>query len=132
LKSIGVSVGVDDKPLARVQFAGALAAAVEAGLAPASALTSAADLIAADQQPDGSLRLDPSDSLGSPATYGTALATWAARRTTPRHLDVSLRNGSASESGLAPRSARSNRSTSNARPIRLPARSSRIVKATSR
>ena len=37
--------------------------------------------MAADQRPDGSWRLDSSDSLGSPATYGTALATAFARRT---------------------------------------------------
>jgi hypothetical protein len=71
----------DDVALARVQFAGALTTAVEAGLAPVAALAEAGRLLVTDQQPDGSWQLDPSNSLGSPATYGTALATWSARRT---------------------------------------------------
>ena len=45
------------------------------------AVDSAAAIVAADQQDDGSWRLDSSDSIGSPATYGTALATVFARRT---------------------------------------------------
>jgi hypothetical protein len=73
--------GIDDKPLARIQFAGALRLAVDGGLAPRSALTDAARIVAADQHGDGSWRLDTSQSLGSPTTYGTALATWAATRT---------------------------------------------------
>jgi hypothetical protein len=72
---------LDDKPLARIQFAGGLTSAVEASLADATALARAAALVAADQKPDGSWRLDTSRSLGSPATYGTALATWSALRT---------------------------------------------------
>ncbi len=72
---------LDDQPLARIQFASALADAVEHGMAPASALLEAARLVASDQHDDGSWHLDPSNSLGSPATYGRALATWAARRT---------------------------------------------------
>ncbi|MEZ5317576.1 MAG: hypothetical protein R2752_09270 [Vicinamibacterales bacterium] len=70
----------EDRVLARIQFAGALVTAVETGLAPPDALPAAARLVAADQRPDGSWRLDASDSLGTPATYGTALVTWAARR----------------------------------------------------
>jgi len=73
--------GIDNKPLARIQFAGALASAVEQALAGRDALAAAADLVAADQQPDGSWRLDSAQNLGTPVTYGTALATWAARRT---------------------------------------------------
>ena len=73
--------GADDKVLARIQFAHATTAGVAAGLVPRAAVESAADMVAADQQPDGSWRLDASDSIGSPATYGTALATVAARRT---------------------------------------------------
>jgi hypothetical protein len=71
--------GIDDKPLARIQFASALRLAVEAGRAPREALQDAVRIVAADQQPDGSWRLDTSQSLGSPATYGTALATAVAR-----------------------------------------------------
>jgi hypothetical protein len=73
--------GIDDKPLARIQFAAALTSAAEAGRASRDALMTAAGLVAKDQGGDGSWRLDSSQSVGSPATYGTALATWAARRT---------------------------------------------------
>jgi len=71
----------DDQALARIQFAGALVDAISAGLVPAAALPVAARLVASDQQADGSWQLDDSNSVGSPATYGTALATWSARRT---------------------------------------------------
>ncbi len=73
--------GADDKRLARIQFAHATAAAFAAALVPKAAVDSAAAIVAADQQADGSWRLDSSDSIGSPATYGTALATVFARRT---------------------------------------------------
>ena len=46
----------------------------------AEALSQAAAIVVADQHADGGWRLDSSDSLGSPATYGTALATAFARR----------------------------------------------------
>jgi hypothetical protein len=72
--------GIDDKALARVQFAGALAVAVEHGRAPAAAMREAATLLVGDQKDDGSFQLDTSQSIGSPATYGTAVATWLARR----------------------------------------------------
>lgn len=70
----------EDRTLARVQFAFALSTAAETALVDAAALTAAARLVVAEQQPDGSWRLDQSGSLGSPATYGTPLVTWAARR----------------------------------------------------
>jgi hypothetical protein len=73
--------GSDDKRLARIQFAFATAAASLASLVPPAAVAEAAEIVARDQQPDGSWRLDSSDSIGSPATYGTALATAVARRT---------------------------------------------------
>jgi hypothetical protein len=73
--------GSDDKPLARIQFAGALRLAMETGLAQGSSLAEAAHLIAADQRSDGSWQLDSSQSLGSPTTYGTILATASALRT---------------------------------------------------
>jgi hypothetical protein len=73
--------GADDKQLARIQFAHATTAAFAAALVPKTAVDAAATIVAADQLPDGSWRLDSSDSLGSPATYGTALATAFARRT---------------------------------------------------
>lgn len=72
---------LDDQGLARIQFAGALTDAIAAGLAPRGALTEAATLVAGGQGDDGSWQLDASNSLGAPATYGRALATWSARRT---------------------------------------------------
>jgi len=72
---------LDDQPLARVQFASALTDAIARDMARPEALLEAARLVAADQHDDGSWHLDPSNSLGSPATYGRALATWSARRT---------------------------------------------------
>ena len=72
--------GIDDKPLARVQFASALARAVAADRASNTALGVAADILIRDQKDDGSWQLDTSKSLGSPTTYGTALATATARR----------------------------------------------------
>ena len=71
----------DDRTLARIQFANALLSAQQAGLSgDHNALLSAGDLVAEDQSPDGSWRLDASNSIGSPATYGRFLTTWAARQ----------------------------------------------------
>jgi hypothetical protein len=75
------SGGIDDKPLARIQFASALRLAVDARLAERATLVDAARFMIADQRPDGSWQLDSSQSLGSPATYGTMLATASAVRT---------------------------------------------------
>ena len=70
-----------DIKLARIQFAGALVDAMLAGeVSDPIPLAHAAALIAADQSDDGSWPLATSGSIGSPATYGTALATWAALR----------------------------------------------------
>lgn len=74
-------VGLDDKALARVQFASALAVAERHGRAASTELAKAATLLVADQTADGSWTLDSSQSLGSPATYGTIIATWSARST---------------------------------------------------
>jgi hypothetical protein len=71
--------GFDDKVLARIQFASALAVAERHGKAASTDLDAAAKLLVADQQADGSWQLDNSQSLGSPATYGTILATASAR-----------------------------------------------------
>lgn len=73
--------GFDDKVLARIQFASALAVAERYGKAASTDLDAAAKLLVADQQADGSWQLDNSHSLGSPATYGTILATASARAT---------------------------------------------------
>lgn len=71
--------GLDDKALARVQFASALAVANRFDKAPDAALQEAAKILLLDQKADGSWTLDSSQSLGSPATYGTTIATWSAR-----------------------------------------------------
>ena len=71
--------GFDDKQLARVQFAAALAVAERHGKAASTDLEQAAKLLVADQKADGSWTLDQSDSIASPATYGTIIATWSAR-----------------------------------------------------
>jgi hypothetical protein len=85
--------GFDDKALAHVQFAGALTAAAGRTGMPVAALHEAARIVARDQAPDGSWPLDVSQSIGSPVTYGTALATASALRTLetaalPEHADV--------------------------------------------
>lgn len=72
--------GIDDKPLARIQFASALRLAVDAHLVDRATLAEAAAFMIADQRADGSWQLDTSHSLGSPTTYGTVLATAAALR----------------------------------------------------
>jgi hypothetical protein len=73
--------GFDDKQLARIQFASALAVAERYGKAASTDLEAAAKLLVFDQKPDGSWQLDNAQSLGSPATYGTIIATWSARTT---------------------------------------------------
>ena len=74
-----------DTKLARIQFAGALVDAMLAGeISDPVPLEEAAALIATDQSDDGSWPLDASGSIGSPATYGTALATTVALRVLTR------------------------------------------------
>jgi hypothetical protein len=87
--------GADDKRLARIQFAHATSAAASARLVPPDAVAAAAAIVAADQQPDGSWRLDSSDSIGSPATYGTALATFFASRTLARSSEPGMKQAAA-------------------------------------
>lgn len=71
----------DDKMLAKIQFASALAVAERHGKAASTDLDAAAKLLVADQHADGSWHLDDSQSIGSPATYGQLVATWSARAT---------------------------------------------------
>ena len=72
--------GVKDLPLARIQFGSALQMLVDAGRADRTALDRAAALILADQRADGAWPIAASGAVGSPAAYGTTLATAAARR----------------------------------------------------
>ena len=68
-----------DKALAQVQFASTLAALVASGRSRARpALRRAADDLAKLQAADGSWPVDD-DAIGSPTTYGKALATLSAR-----------------------------------------------------
>jgi len=73
--------GFSDKRLARIQFAAALADGVSSAEAiDRRALAQAAEMVARDQQSDGSWPVDAAGSIGSPATYGTVLATHLASR----------------------------------------------------
>ena len=69
--------GFGDKKLARIQFAAALA---EFSGDNREALTRAAESLLPYQEPDGSWQVDVG-AVGSPVTYGPALATYMARRT---------------------------------------------------
>jgi hypothetical protein len=71
-----------DKVLSAIQFGAALTEARKSGLITSdAAVRAAASLIAAAQKNDGSWRIDAGSTTGSPATWGTALATLMARRT---------------------------------------------------
>jgi len=71
-----------DKVLARLQFAAALVEADAAGLvADRRALMDAATTLAADQQADGSWKVEDGGNAGSPATWGPMLITTMAHRT---------------------------------------------------
>jgi hypothetical protein len=70
-----------DKDLARIQFAAALVDALDAKLLKdRRPLAQAAKLVAERQRADGSWKVGAEGTIGSPATYGTALATYQARR----------------------------------------------------
>jgi hypothetical protein len=70
-----------DKKLSRIQFSLALAEAFEAGaIDNRAAIAEAAAELAGMQSADGSWPLDQEAATGSPATYGTSLATYAALR----------------------------------------------------
>jgi hypothetical protein len=71
--------GFSDPRLANLQFAAALLTAFQTGhIKDEQALSTAAALVGADQGQDGSWPVEPSNPVGSPATYGTPLATYIA------------------------------------------------------
>ncbi len=73
--------GFSDKRLARIQFAASLLEAFGAGLIEdREILIQAAESLLPYQRADGSWQLDVEAVVGSPATYGTPLATYMARR----------------------------------------------------
>jgi len=69
--------GFSDPRLANLQFAAALLTAIETGhIDDTGALSTAAALVRADQAADGSWPVERANPVGSPATYGTAFATY--------------------------------------------------------
>jgi hypothetical protein len=74
--------GFSDQRLARLQFAAALAEAYHSGYThDREALLKAAELVAPDQDSGGSWKVETGGIAGAPATWGTLLATYMARRT---------------------------------------------------
>lgn len=74
--------GFSDKKLANLQFAAALVSAIEAGqLKDPAPLRLAARKLVNDQSADGSWSIDAAGTIGSPATWGTPLATWMGLQT---------------------------------------------------
>jgi hypothetical protein len=79
------SPAFSDKKLARIQFAASLTEAYDAGfITSRSALIEAAKSLLPYQENDGAWEVDTEVEAGSPATYGTVLATYVARRTLER------------------------------------------------
>jgi hypothetical protein len=73
--------GLSDKRLANVQFAASLLSAVEAGeVKNLTPLRQAARKLLREQDTDGCWKIDAGNTLGSPTTWGTPLATWMALR----------------------------------------------------
>jgi hypothetical protein len=90
--------GFSDKRLANIQFASSLIAAFEAGhVKDRRPLQEAARKVAGDQGDDGAWHVEPGNAVGSPATYGTTLATYMALKT--------LKQANASETSEAVRKA---------------------------
>jgi squalene cyclase len=81
--------GFGDEKLARIQFAAALADAVDAGFVKDSSLVArAAELLLPHQETDGSWQVDAQAAAPSAVTYGPALATFMARRTLERAAET--------------------------------------------
>ncbi len=75
------SAAFRDEKLARIQFAFALTEAVQLGMGgDKAAVGEAGRMLKEMQAEDGSWPLEEEASIGSPATYGTALSTYAAIR----------------------------------------------------
>ena len=75
--------GFSDARLANLQFASALLTAFETDhIKQTQILATATALVRNDQTADGSWPVEPANPVGSPATYGTALATYVGWRLT--------------------------------------------------
>ncbi len=90
--------GFSDKRLANIQFGAALVAAFDTGRLPLTmtSIEEAAKKIAADQEANGSWSIDLSNTTGSPATYGTPLATVMALKTLNRATSHTARTAARS------------------------------------
>jgi len=74
--------GFSDQRLANIQFAASMLAAIGSGfMTNQEAVLTAARLLIEDQDANGSWSIEPGNPIGSPATYGTALATLMAINT---------------------------------------------------
>ena len=74
--------GFSDQRLANIQFAAALLAGIETGqINDRAALGLAAHQVASGQDADGAWHIERQNPIGSPATYGSTLATWMALQT---------------------------------------------------
>lgn len=74
--------GFSDKKLADLQFAAAMVSALEAGqMKDPAPLRLAARKLVNGQDADGSWSIDAAGTIGSPATWGTPLATWMGLQT---------------------------------------------------
>jgi hypothetical protein len=73
--------GFSDQRLADVQFAAALLTATQTGHADKAPLTIAAQRLLQSQSANGTWPVDAGNRVGSPATYGTTLATFLAWQT---------------------------------------------------
>lgn len=87
--------GFSDQRLANLQFASALALGKRKGTKDQSAMHQAARKVAAGQDIDGAWPIERQNPAGSPATYGTTLATWMAlqvlRSSGARDLEAQVR-----------------------------------------
>jgi hypothetical protein len=70
--------GFNDQRLANLQFAASLQAAVQANAIERPALQIAARRVAIDQTASGEWPIDQNNAVGSPATYGSTLASYIA------------------------------------------------------
>jgi hypothetical protein len=84
--------GFSDKRLARIEFANALAEAIDAGaVTDKSTLRKAADSLLVSQDKSGAWTVDAESSVAAPARYGPVLATVMARRVLERSADPGMR-----------------------------------------
>lgn len=83
--------GVTDQSLSRIQFMAALQALVDAGGAGRQALEQAAELVVSDQRANGSWGISVTSNVGTPAGYGSPLATAIARGVLRRVSTASAR-----------------------------------------